>query len=110
MKPAVEKQLKVQIPTPLVGEYMVRLLAVDGQMVQAVINNNGREFSTILPATISHDWLKTMKNKYVDVVFKTAKTQTEVIIQDRVGYVDNKRVYINSRNGMPKISVVSVYN
>jgi len=106
MKPAVEKQLKVQIPTALMGSYTVRLLAVDKQMAYAVIEHDGTFRSTILPAVVSSDWLKTMRDKYVIVKFNAVKTQTEVDIQDRVGYVDGKRVYINSRNGeFPKILV-----
>jgi hypothetical protein len=111
MKPAVDKYLKTQIPTPLVGRYAVKLLAVDKQMVYAVISSHDRKFATILPATVSDDWMKHMRNKYVYVIFNTAKTQTEIVIQDRVGYVDNKRVYINSRKiSTPMIMIESDYD
>jgi hypothetical protein len=106
MKPAVEMQLKTQIPTPLVGEYTVRIKAIDRHMAYAVIEHGYTVRKTILPAVVSADWLKYMQNKYAVVQFRTAKCQTEVIIQDRVAYVDNKRVYINSKmNTMPKVSV-----
>jgi hypothetical protein len=106
MKPAVEKQLKVQIPTPLMGNYEVRLLAVADNMVYAVIDNGSTYFSTLLPATASRDWMKTMRDKYAIVRFHAVKTQTDVIIQDRVGYVDGIRLYVNSKNGkLPAVIV-----
>jgi uncharacterized protein (UPF0262 family) len=107
MKPSVEKQFKVQIPTPMMGNYTVRLSAVDREMAYAVIEHDNSVVRTaILPATVSNDWMKTMGNKYVTVKFHAVKVQTEVDIQDRVGYVDGKRVYINARNNeMPKILV-----
>jgi hypothetical protein len=106
MKPAVDKQLKVQIPTWLVGSYTVRLMAVDRQMAYAVIEHDGVARTAILPAVVSKDWMKTMRNRYVIIKFHATKVQTEIDVQDRVGYVDGKRVYINSRNNqMPQIIV-----
>jgi hypothetical protein len=106
MKPAIEKQLKTQIPTPLFGTYTVRLLAVDPENVYAVIEHGKSFRTTILPAQVSRDWMKTMRDQYAVVKFRTMKTQTEIIIQDRVGYIDGKRVYINSRaETLPQVLV-----
>ena len=106
MNASINKQMKVMIPTPFVGrKYAVSLLAVQDNMCHAVIDVDGIKFMTLLPAVASKDWMETMRNKFVRVMFKPRMVQTEITVQDRVAYVDNKRVYINPRsvNGLPLV-------
>jgi hypothetical protein len=105
MKPAINKSLKTQIPTPLMGTYRLTLQTLDNQMIKVDAEIDGTKRSMILPAIISDDWMKYMKEQPVTVIFNAAKTQTELIIQDRVGYIDNKRVYVNSKTSFPRILI-----
>jgi hypothetical protein len=106
MNASINKHIRVLIPTPFIGKkYAVSLLAVQDNMCQATIDVDGIKFTTLLPATASKDWMETMRNKFVRVMFKPSMVQTEITVQDRVAYVGGERVYINPRNinGLPLV-------
>jgi len=109
MKPSVTKELVTSIPTPLVGHYNIRLKAIDSNAVYAVIEMDNGKISrtTELPAKVSSDWLKYSRNEVVAITTDKVYTTTlSINIQDRVAYVNGKRVYINSRaESLPHVTV-----